>query len=566
MLTELTIKNFAIITELSVPFQEGLTVLTGETGAGKSIIIDAVHLLVGGRGSTDFIRHGEDKAELEGLFFVDRSNHPVYEKAQEFGLTIEDGMIVFRRDIYKNGKSVCRVNGKLVTIATLREVGATLMDIHGQHETQSLLQEHQHISLLDHFAKDSLEMTMTQYQELYRSYKQVKKRLDEISSNEQQIAHRIDLLSFQVNEIQQAALKTGEDEELQEERKRLSNFEKLYESLQNSYEMLKGEQKGLDWISIASREVEFAASLDSEMESVSENVQNSYYALEDAASTIRNMLDGLEFQPERLNEIEHRLNELNQLKRKYGSTIAEVIQYGEEKSVELDELLNREGTVNDLEKQLSSIEEDLKIEAKALSEERTAAAVTLTEQIHDQLQQLYMEKARFHVNIATNEGAYTSSGIDEVTFLISTNQGEPLKPLAKIASGGELSRIMLALKTIFSRHQGVTSIIFDEVDTGVSGRVAQSIAEKIYQVAVHSQVLCISHLPQVAALADTHLFISKRTENGRTFSSVLPLSETDKIDEIGRMISGIEVTELTRKHAKELVTLAKTVKKQPNKV
>lgn len=561
MLTELTIKNFAIITELSVPFQEGLTVLTGETGAGKSIIIDAVHLLVGGRGSTDFIRHGEDKAELEGLFFVDRSNHPVYEKAQDFGLTIEDGMIVFRRDIYKNGKSVCRINGKLVTIATLREVGATLMDIHGQHETQSLLQEHQHISLLDHFAKDSLEMTMTQYQELYRSYKQVKKRLDEISSNEQQIAHRIDLLSFQVNEIQQAALKTGEDEELQEERKRLSNFEKLYESLQNSYEMLKGEQKGLDWISIASREVEFAASLDSEMESVSENVQNSYYALEDAASSIRNMLDGLEFQPERLNEIEHRLNELNQLKRKYGSTIAEVIQYGEEKSVELDELLHREGTVNDLEKQLSSIEEDLKIEAKALSEERTAAAKTLTEQIHDQLQQLYMEKARFHVNIATNEGAYTSSGIDEVTFLISTNQGEPLKPLAKIASGGELSRIMLALKTIFSRHQGVTSIIFDEVDTGVSGRVAQSIAEKIYQVAVHSQVLCISHLPQVAALADTHLFISKRTENGRTFSSVHPLSEIDKIDEIGRMISGVEVTELTRKHAKELVTLAKTVKK-----
>lgn len=560
MLNELSIRNFAIIESLSVSFNKGLTVLTGETGAGKSIIIDAIHLLVGSRGSAEFVRHGEDKAEIEGLFFIEGEQHPCYAKAAEFGIEIEDGMIVLRRDISASGKSVCRINGKLVTIAVLREVGSSLIDIHGQHEHQELMDETRHINLLDQFGAEEIFPALSEYQHVYRSFEQTQKKLKSLSENEQQMAHRLDLIQFQHDEIQSANLRINEDEELSEEKHKLGNFERIFDSIQTSYSALQGEQKGLDWIALVMDNLQTAADLDPEYKNVAETVANSFYMLEDAARTIRNDLDSLEYDPQRLNEIDDRLNEINQLKRKYGKTIEEILEYSSKIEEEIETLQNKEVHIGQMEKELASLRKDLRIEASNLAETRKKWAKKLTKLIHQELKELYMEKAVFELRIESNQDTFHKNGADKVGFYISTNPGEPLKPLSKIASGGELSRIMLALKSIFSKHQGVTSIIFDEVDTGVSGRVAQSIAEKIYNVSTGSQVLCISHLPQVAAMADTHLYIAKVIKNGRTKTSVTPLSVSEKVKEIGRMISGVEITDLTKQHAEELLKLAQNMK------
>ncbi|WP_042355102.1 DNA repair protein RecN [Bacillus rubiinfantis] len=562
MLAELSIKNFAIIDSLSISFQRGLSVLTGETGAGKSIIIDAIHLLTGGRGSAEFVRHGKEKAEIEGLFNIDSPTHPVYRKATEFGIDIDEGMIILRRDIAQTGKSVCRINGKLVTISILREIGATLVDIHGQHEHQELMDETKHLRLLDRFGGKEIASSYTEYQQIFHRYQQTKQRLQALSENDQQMAHRLDLIVFQLNEIQQANLKLHEDEELYEEKRKLANFEKVYEAIHLSFNGLQGEQKGLDWIGLVMGHLENAATIDSSYKEVFETAASCYYQLEDIARNLRNELDMLEFDPQRLNEIEDRLNEINQLKRKYGKTIPEVLEYAAKIEEEIETIQHKETYINDLEQELVSIKKDLSIEAKQLTQIRQSWAKKLKAQIHKELKELYMEKTVFDIRFDTSQEDFTKDGADKLEFYITTNPGEPLKPLSKVASGGELSRIMLALKSIFSKHQGVTSIIFDEVDTGVSGRVAQAIAEKIYKVALDSQVLCISHLPQVAAMADTHLFIAKNVKDGRTSSTVNPLSEEEKIKEIGRMISGAEITNLTKQHAKELLQLALEIKKK----
>ena len=517
LLSELSIKNFAIIDKLTISFEKGLTVLTGETGAGKSIIIDAIHLLVGGRGSTEFIRHGEAKAEIEGLFQMDDDQHPVFAKALEFGIEISDGMVVIRREISTSGKSVCRVNGKLVTIAILREIGRTLIDIHGQHEHQELMDERLHLPLLDQFGGEELLTALSEYQKLYKRYDTAVKQLKNLSQNEQQMVHRLDLIQFQFEEIQKAELKLHEDEQLFEERKKINNFEKIHAALQTSYNALNGEQHAIDWLSVAMNHLEEAAGLDESLRKSSDIVSNSYFLLEDAISTIRDQIDSLDYDHERIELIENRLNEINQLKRKYGRTIEEILEYSSSIEEEIEKLQNRETHIIKLEKEISSIKADLMVEANNLSELRKTYAEQLTEKIHRELKELYMEKtifeAHFHQTAETFDHfanhEINQTGVDVMEFYISTNPGEPLKPLSKIASGGEMSRIMLAFKSIFSQHQGITSIIFDEVDTGVSGRVAQSIGEKIYKVAIGSQVLCISHLPQVAAMADTHLFIAK---------------------------------------------------------
>jgi len=564
LLQELSIKNFAIIDSIALSFEEGLTVLSGETGAGKSIIIDAIHLLVGGRGSSEFVRHGEKKAEIEGLFLLDDPRHPCHAKASEFGIDIEEGMIVLRRDISSTGKSVCRVNGKLVTIATMREIGSTLIDIHGQHEHQELMNEHLHLTLLDQFGGRDIASSLTAYLDVFEEYQTVARQLKRLNENEQEMAHRLDLIQFQQKEIQDAELRLHEDDELQDEKLKLVNFEKLYEALQTSYDSLRGERKGMDWAGLAMGHLETAAEVDAQFGGTLESVSSAYYILEDAAHAIRAELDQLEFEPGRLDMIESRLNEINGLKRKYGSSIEEVLAYGSRIEEEIETIVNKDSHVQQLQDQLRSLENDLSVEAENLTIARKKWAKKLTVSIHEQLKQLYMDKTKFEVKFLTDGDAvnrkFKKDGWDEVEFYISTNPGEPLKPLSKVASGGELSRIMLALKTIFSKHQGITSIIFDEVDTGVSGRVAQSIAEKIYQVAVHSQVMCISHLPQVAAMADCHLFISKKQANGRTSTKVKRLEENEKIQEISRMISGVEITDLTLEHAKELLHLAGSIK------
>jgi DNA repair protein RecN (Recombination protein N) len=568
LLAELSIRNFAIIEDLTVSFQKGLTVLTGETGAGKSIIIDAISLLVGGRGSAEFVRFGMEKAEIEGLFLLDHEQYPCFDKTKELGIEATEGTIVLRRDILKSGKSVCRVNGKLVTLGILREIGQTLLDIHGQHEHQELMDHDQHIHLLDQYCEESILPALEEYQGLYKKFQVLQSQLKNLTENEQRLAHRLDLLQFQLQEISTSELEPGEDDRLNEEKLKISNFQKIYQSMNTAYHSLHGEQKGLDWISLAMTQLESISSIDSTYKDLYETLSTSYYQLEDVSYSLRDQLDGLEHDPNRLNTIESRLSEITQLKRKYGQSVEDVLSYAAKIEDEIDEIINRDSHINKVRKSLDSLVKDLFLEGQNISIIRKKWALQLEQAILQELKELHMEKANFKIEFFRRIGneqdqeidgqrvKLLKNGFDQVEFYISPNPGEPLKPLTKIASGGELSRIMLALKSIFSKHQGVTSIIFDEVDTGVSGRVAQAIAEKIHRVSINSQVLCISHLPQVAAMADHHLFIRKETINDRTKTSVKKLNNEDQVKEVARMISGVEITELTIQHAKELLSLA----------
>lgn len=556
----MTIKNFAIIESLSLTFQEGMTVLTGETGAGKSIIIDALGLLVGGRGSADFIRHGEERLELQGLFALAEDNLACRNALIENGIDASDDMVVLERSLFRSGKNSCRINGKLVTTVLLRQIGSKLIDIHSQHEHQELMNEEFHLSLLDRFASDKIKPALTKYQTNFKEYQTIEKEWQNWTKNERELAQRLDMLRFQQQEIENANLQAGEEDRLLEQKNILANFEKLNENLQGAYAAIQGEPGGLEFVGEAMRQMETAASIHTDYKAVSEAISSSYYMLEDSMSQIRQSLDQLEFQPEELNQIESRLNDLNQLKRKYGKTIEDIIQYEQEISSEMEKLTDSESHVGHLETKLATLKTELTKQAATLTDIRKKAAVTLEKQIKQELNQLYMEKAIFSVRFEANKMELTELGQDSVVFYMSTNPGEPLKPLAKIASGGELSRMMLALKTIFSRRQGITSIIFDEVDTGVSGRVGQAIAEKIYAVSVGSQVLCISHLPQVAAMANHHYYITKKVQNKRTTTSVTVLKGVEKVEEISRMIAGIEVTELTKQHAKEMIEQAEKVK------
>lgn len=560
MLAELTIKNFAIIEQLTLSFEKGLTVFTGETGAGKSIIIDAIQLLAGGRGSSEYVRYGEKKAEIEGVFFVD-DNHSVISLLEEYDIDPNEGTIVIQREISNNGKSICRINHKHVTLTVLKAVGSKLIDIHGQHEHQSLMQKENHRMLLDDFGKNMIHPVLEQYKTLFQTLHELKQKQKTLIENEQQIAQRLDLIQYQLKEIEDANLAINEDVELEEEKTKLANYEKLYDSLGSAYEALSQENRGLYWVAEAMKQLEQIHTIDKELNALFEAISNCYYVLEDAMYQMKDKWDKLEFDPNRLNAIESRLNQISMLKRKYGPSIQDILNYAEKIKNELDSLINRDEHLSHLNEEIRKMEEKLTQTGEKLREIRKKVANTLTENIQKELKSLYMDKTKVAIQFKPLE-TFSSYGLDDIEFFISTNPGEPLKPLVKIASGGELSRIMLALKSIFSSHEGTTSIIFDEVDTGVSGRVAQAMAEKIQKLSLTSQVLCITHLPQVAAMADHHMYISKEvTENNRTVTRVKKLQNEEKVKEIARMISGVKMTDLTKQHAEELIQLAEKIKR-----
>ena len=555
MLQELSIKDFAIIDEIQISFQPKMTVLTGETGAGKSIIIDALGLLAGGRGSTEFIRKGEKKAVIQGLFTLPREAN-TYNILEEYGIDSEDGQIILQRDLYRGGRNICRINGMMVNLATLRKVGETLIDIHGQNEHQELMKPENHIDLLDEYDKKTSELR-NQYQVVYQNYRKLKLSMEKKEADEKAWAQRLDMLNFQVKEIGEAGLKINEEDELIEEKNKLDNFQAIHDALELSYQILSGEKIDVVGnLGNAMNELSDVSDLSENLQEINTKISDAFYSLEDVARDISDELDSMEWNGERLNEIEERLELIHQLKRKYGDTIEDILHYHIRIVKELREMENAEQNSEKQERQLSEALEKVKELAIKLSKQRKKSAKKLEKMIHEQLSALYMDKAVFEVKFLNNSKLY-SKGIDKVEFYIQTNLGEEMGPLAKIASGGELSRIMLALKTIFSQKMGVTSIIFDEVDTGVSGRVAQAIAEKISQISNNSQVLCITHLPQVAAIADNHYYISKSVNDGRTETSLEELDEKQKIREIARMLSGSEITELTLKHAEELIKMSK---------
>ncbi|MEE6647173.1 DNA repair protein RecN [Limosilactobacillus pontis] len=557
MLQELTIDNLAIIKHLTLDFASHMTVLTGETGAGKSIIIDAVGLLAGGRGSQEYIRRGEDKLSLQGQFAIP-ADPAMGDLLDSMGIDHEDGMLIISREIHRNGRNIIRVNGELINTTMLRKIGAHLVDIQGQNEHQRLMQPETHLGMLDQFAGAAVTPLLAKYQERYRDYVKLKAAVNKKQANEQQWAQRLDMLRYQVKEISTADLKPNEEDELTSERDRLEHFQQINNALQQAVATFnEGEAPVLDQIATVMDAINGIADFDDAYDQLSKSLNDAYYALQDVANEAGQQLDLLEFDDGRLAEIDQRLTTIGDLEHKYGDQVKDVLAYYDQIKAELDEMESAADSNSDLEQRLATAEGELKELGKQLSQVRQRAAHELAKRVHQQLTELYMAKADFEVHFANHSAdEFTPTGIDTVEFYIRTNPGETMGPLAKIASGGELSRVMLALKTIFAQNEGVTSIIFDEVDTGVSGRVAQAIADKIKLIAAHSQVLCITHLPQVAAVAQHHFLIKKGVHDNRTTTRVTALTDPQRVDELARMLSGEKITALTREHAQELLEMA----------
>ncbi|MGM0198937.1 DNA repair protein RecN [Enterococcus sp. DIV1314a] len=562
MLLELTIKNFAIIPFLHIDFHQGMTALTGETGAGKSIIIDAMGLLAGGRSSSDYIRHGEEKCLLEGVF--EWPTQPeFFALMEELGIDQSESFLIVQRDMSRSGKNICRLNGRAIPLVQLRRVGTYLVDIQGQNEHQELLQPEKHLSLMDHFGSKAFKQQLKVYQEHYSDYQKLLKKAREIKQNEQSYVQRIDMLRFQQEEIEQAELEPGEEELLLEERAKLVNFQKIVDALGKTHEILSADTHSLtDGVGLALSEIQEIEGLDESYLKISENLQSAYYLLQDVASETSRQLDYLELDEARLDEVMLRLETIRQLKRKYGESIPAILTYYAEISEELEAMTGFENQLEEYTQRLQEKQAIVFEYAQTLHQERQKIARQLEKAIMQEVTELYMENTRFEIRFKTDSEMLNETGMDQVAFYLSTNLGEDLKPLVKVASGGELSRILLALKAIFSREKEMTSIVFDEVDTGVSGRVAQAIAEKIAKIARHSQVLCITHLPQVAAQADYQYFISKEVQDGRTQTSITQLDDQMRVHEIARMLAGSEITALTMEHATELLQLAQ---KNPQK-
>ena len=550
MLLEISIKNFAIIEEVSLHFDQGMTILTGETGAGKSIIIDAMNMMLGSRATTDVIRHGASKAEIEGLFSLEnsRSLKPIFE---EQGLELTDELII-RREILQNGRSVSRVNGQLVNLSVLKAIGQHLVDIHGQHDQEELMRPQLHIAMLDEFGDQEFLTLKDRYYETFDRYRGLRKQVLTLQKNQQEHKARIEMLEFQIAEIESADLKSGEDLTLHQERDRLLNHKQIANTLTNAYAMLDNEDfSSLSNVRSAMNDLESIEEYDPSYKELSSNLSESYYVLEDVTKRLEDIIDGLDFDGNRLMQIEARLDLINSITRKYGGNVNDVLEYFAQISKEYQLLTGNHSSSEDLEVELKALEKTLVELAGQLSQARHLLAKQLESEIKQELQELYMEKANFQVQFTKSK--FNREGNEQVEFYISTNPGEDFKPLIKVASGGELSRLMLAIKSAFSRKEGKTSIVFDEVDTGVSGRVAQAIAQKIHKIGSNGQVLAISHLPQVIAIADYQFFIEKISDERSTVSKVRLLDMDERVEEIAKMLAGENVTDAALTQARELL-------------
>ncbi|MFS9097999.1 DNA repair protein RecN [Streptococcus infantis] len=550
MLLEISIKNFAIIEAISLNFEKGMTVLTGETGAGKSIIIDAMNMMLGARATTDVIRHGAPKAEIEGLFSVENS-HALQMIFDEQGIELGDEIII-RREILQNGRSVSRVNGQMVNLSVLRSIGQYLVDIHGQHDQEELMRPQLHIHMLDGFGDtDFLELKQA-YQTNFDAYRKMRKQLLEIKKNQEEHKARIEMLEFQMAEIESASLQPGEDLKLNQERDKLLNHKNIADTLTNAYTMLDNEEfSSLANVRSAMNDMESIEEYDVEYREISTSLSESYYVLEDVTKRLEDIIEDLDFDGNRLMQIESRLDLIHAITRKYGGNVDDVLMYFAKITEEYNLLTGNHLSSDDMEVELKKLEVSLVDLATKLTSARHNLAQQLENEIQQELKDLYMEKARFQVQFA--KGKFTREGNESVEFYISTNPGEAFKPLVKVASGGELSRLMLAIKSAFSRKEGKTSIVFDEVDTGVSGRVAQAIAQKIHKIGQNGQVLAISHLPQVIAIADYQFFIEKISNDHSTVSTVRLLTVEERVEEVAKMLAGENVTEAALSQARELL-------------
>lgn len=559
MLIQLNIKQFGIIESATIELKNGLTVLSGETGAGKSMILAAISQLSGQRTSTSYIRYGEEKASVEGVFDFPK-NKEVINIFKDLDLDLEDEVIIIRRDIYSSGKSVCRINGTIVNLSTLKKVAVYLLDMHEQHDNQILLVEKNHLNLIDSFNKEEIKKVRTEYKEKYKEYKVVTEKIENLKQQESDILQKVDFLKFQYQELTQMKLKKDEDISLEKDIDYLENFEKVNTLAYSITDGIDGEYGILSKLAEIKSNLGELSRYNSNFEEKYEEITNLYYILDDLKYEVSSYTDDIEYDEEKLDRLIFRMDKIKNLEKKYSRSLNDLIIFREEIKEELEELENYEENYDKYIVEQKNILAELKSLGDKLTTIRKKTAQKLESLIQEELKFLYMDKSTIKVDFKDKE--YASDGKDDVRILISANLGEPLKSLSKVASGGELSRVMLALKIIFSRSIEATSIIFDEIDTGVSGRVSQRMAEKMYQLGVGSQVLCISHLPQTTALADTNLLISKEVIDKRTLTSIKELDEQQKIEEVARMISGDKMTRLSEEHAIEMLKLAEKTKEE----
>lgn len=553
MLEHLHIRNVALIKESEISFGDGLNILTGETGAGKSMIIDSLQFALGGRAGKDFLRHGEKQAAVEALFSV--QSQALTEKLAENGIAPEeDGTLLITRTLSEAGKSVCRINGSTVTVGMLKEIAEDMIDIYGQHEHQSLLNPVKHIRLLDRFCGAGFGEAMEEYKNSRQRLKDLEKQLAILIGDESQREQRMDMLLFQKEEIEAAELQAGEEDALLEQKKRLSSMERLIRLTGESVTLLyDGDDRApsaCDQLGDALAKLREAAEYDAALSPLADALADGYAAVEDCARELKREAEKQEADPEELERIEERLQLFYKLKRKYGGSIEAVLEFYEKAVQELEFLSNSSEKAAELSAKKAEEEKRLSALAETLTARRRATAEQVEEQIETALHDMEMKHARFHIQIE-EKADWGADGKDKVEFLISANAGEPLKPLAKIASGGEMSRVMLALKTVLVDADEIGTFIFDEIDTGVSGRTARRVGEKMRFLGGKRQLLCITHLPQIAAMADNHFLIEKESDAGETVTRVTALDEEGAVREVARLMN--DVTETTLAAARELL-------------
>ncbi len=537
MISTLHIRNIGIIEDLSIDLNKGLNVLTGETGAGKTLIIDSLQIISGGRFSKDMIRKGETNSFVELCMYEPENENSI------------DGNIIISREIQSNGKNMCKINGRMVTVNELKEFMSKFIEIHGQNDNQNLLDSKQHLQYLDGFIGNKFINEKEEYKKIYNRYNEVKQELKENYGDDKERQRKLDLLKYQVNEIDEANLKIDEEIELEEKRKVMMNSEKIVENLQEADNLIA--ENSIDSISMAIRALEKIENIDKKYEKISSDLKSTYYELQELSRDISTYKDDVYFDEEENNYIEERLDLIYSLKRKYGNTIEEILTYLEETKKEIEHIENLEEYNNKLKKEKNELEEKMNILACKIHETREKYAKDLSNSINIELEELEMKNAKINVHVDYIENEYFRTGKDIVSFYITTNVGEDEKELSKIASGGEMSRTMLAIKKVLADSDKMPVLIFDEIDTGISGKAASSVAKKLKAIAQKHQVLCISHLPNIAAIADYNYFISKNVKEERTKTQIKLLKENEVIEEIARISSG-EINETTLKYATEL--------------
>lgn len=551
MLTTLYIENIAVIEKTSIDFSQGLNVLTGETGAGKSIIIDSINAIMGQRTSKELVRTGAKTALVTAQF--DDVNDTVKAKLKELGYDNEDDdTLILQRSISAAGKSTCKINARPASVTVLKEVAKNLINIHGQHESYELFSPDTHIDYIDSFGE--LNSELDDYREKYKKYKALKKQLNEANSDESARLHEIDLLTYQTTELFNADVQPDEIEQLENERIVLMNSEKIFTLLNDARELLDGDERtagGVESVESAMNYIQRAASLNGEYESISESITDVYYNLRDCIEAISDAADSVESDPQRLEEIDERLDLLNRLTRKYGCECNELPSLAEKMQTRLEELLSYDKNRDQLEADYKEAENNALVAAQKLSEIRKKTAKVFSERVREEMSFLNMPNV--HIVTQFENTDFYEKGTDKIEFLISANPGEPPRPVAKIASGGELSRMMLAIKTVLASTDDIDTLIFDEVDTGISGSAAQKVGMKLKEVSKSSQVLCVTHQAQLAALADAHYLISKQVEDGRTFTQVKLLDFDGRKHELARIIGGVSITDAALAHAESML-------------